>query len=398
MKGFLLVLGFGLALSVWARPNELPVVDISGEASRQFVIAEGGKAVYQGHPTLVGLADGRMIAVWTDGHGGACGPAAESSDGGKTWQRIDKRFPGGWRRAVNCPSIYELEGPDGKKRLWVWAQAKLPEGENPYDHGIRYRYPEAAMPSVFSEDGGLTWREHPPLGCKFQCVMAFSSVVRLKDGSYLGAFHVGPGGKDRPPLAVWTAVTKDGGFTWSEPRRAAFDARYAFCEPCLIRSPGGDELAMLMRENTRSYGASAISFSVDEGQTWSEVRPTPWGLTGDRHASLRLKDGRYLVAMRDRAPESKTGGQFVAWVGSWADIREGRPGQLRMHLLRHYGKGSGHGGWCDTGYSGLVQQDDGTVVAVTYGKYFPDERQSSVAGTRFAVPLSAPSPRETGER
>lgn len=377
---------FGVAVARADVPCDLSLVDISDKEAGQFVIAEGSKTAYQGHPTMIGLEDGRLVSVWTDGHGGACGPAAESGDGGKTWQRIDGRFPKGWRRAVNCPSIYELKGPDGRKRLWIWAQAKLPDGVNLYDHGVRYKFPEAAMPSVMSEDGGRTWKEMPPLGRRFQCVMAFSSIVQLKDGSYLGAFHVGPEGKDRPPLAVWTSVTRDGGFTWSDPRRVAYDARYAFCEPCLVRSPDGKEIAMVMRENTRTFGASAISFSGDEGRNWSEARPTQWGLTGDRHAALRLKDGRYLIAMRDRAPESKTGGQFVAWVGTWDDLHACRPGQMRIHLLRHHGRGKGFGGWCDTGYSGLVQLADGTIVAVTYGRHFSDERQSSVIGTRFTVP------------
>jgi hypothetical protein len=53
----------------------LPVVDLSGDAARQVVIAQGTEKIYQGHPTTVLLSDGKtMFATWTLGHGGAGGP------------------------------------------------------------------------------------------------------------------------------------------------------------------------------------------------------------------------------------------------------------------------------------------------------------------------------------
>ena len=61
----------------------LPLVDLSGETNRHAVVAAGTKAVYQGHPTTVLSRDGkRVFCVWTLNHGGKCGPAAESIDGG----------------------------------------------------------------------------------------------------------------------------------------------------------------------------------------------------------------------------------------------------------------------------------------------------------------------------
>ena len=48
------------------------------------------------------------FAVWTKGHGGTCGPAATSTDGGKTWQSIDDRFPAAYTTWKNCPTIYRM--------------------------------------------------------------------------------------------------------------------------------------------------------------------------------------------------------------------------------------------------------------------------------------------------
>ena len=160
--------------------------------------------------------DGRIITVWSIEHGGPAGQGAESADGGRTWTRIDERFPAGFKLHVDCPSIYRLIGPDGKARLWVWSQSKMFPGTTARNHYNR-DYSQS-MPSIMGEDEGLTWKEMPPLGGeRFRCKMAFTSVVRLKDGSYMAVFHRDPPNRERSPLVVLSTISKDGGFTWSDP-------------------------------------------------------------------------------------------------------------------------------------------------------------------------------------
>jgi hypothetical protein len=348
----------------WSEEAKLPVVDLSGETERQVVIAEGTAELYQGHPTTVLMPDGKTIfAVWCINHGGKAGPMARSQDGGRTWTRLDDRLPPGFRKHENCPSIYRLVDPEGKERLWVYS-AWLG----------RFGIP---MPRVMSEDGGQTWREMPPLGDPFYCVMTFSSIVRLKDGSYLGMYHRGPKGADRAPLEVLQTVTKDGGLSWSEPRVVARVEGKNSCEPFAFRSPDGGELCCLMRENTHK-GYSLMMFSRDEGATWTAPVDTPWGLTGDRHMGAYAKDGRLVVAFRDQAPQSPTRGHFVAWVGTYDDIRQARPGQYRIKLLHSFAGG-------DCGYPGVETLPDGTIVATTYIKLWNDARKHSVVCTRFRL-------------
>jgi hypothetical protein len=354
-----------VALLVVAQAAELPVVDLSGDATRQVVIAAGTPDIYQGHPTTVLLPDGKTIfCVWCIKHGGAAGPMARSDDGGKSWVRLDDALPAGFKTHQNCPSIYRIVDPAGKARLFVFSAALGKRGGG-------------AMPSIVSEDDGKTWKELPPLGEKFRCVMTFSSVIRLKDGATLGLFHRGPGGADKAPLEVLQTITKDGGFTWSEPRVVAKVAGKNPCEPFVFRSPDGVELCALLRENTHK-GRSLVMFSRDEGATWSAPQDTPWGLTGDRHMGVLTKDGRLVVAFRDQALESPTKGHFVAWVGRYEDIAAGKPGQYRIKLLH-----SNAGGDC--GYPGLELLPDGTIVATTYIKYRPGAAKHSVVSTRFAL-------------
>lgn len=350
------VVSLALQAQVEERPD-LPFIDLSGETGRHVVIARGTEEIYQGHPTTVLMPDGHtMFAVWSLGHGGPAGPMARSDDGGLTWTRLDDRLPAGYAQHRNCPSIYRLTDQAGRERLWVFSA-------------------KPQMPRIMSDDGGETWREVEPLG--FECVMTFSSIVRLKDGRYLGLYHRGPEGQDRAPLVVLQTITADGGFTWSEPRVVASVTGKNPCEPFVFRSPDGDELCVLMRENTHT-GRSLMMFSSDEGATWSDPVDTPWGLTGDRHMGAYSPDGRLVVAFRDRALNSPTRNHFVAWVGTYDDIRRGHPGQYRVKLLHSHAGG-------DCGYPGLELLPDGTLVATTYIKYRPGAEKHSVMSVRFKL-------------
>ena len=85
--------------------DQISIIDITGETGRQTFIAAGTPELYQGHPTTVLTRTGKLLCVWTTGHGGPCGPAAESLDGGRTWTRIDCRFPAVYAETqANCPT------------------------------------------------------------------------------------------------------------------------------------------------------------------------------------------------------------------------------------------------------------------------------------------------------
>ena len=123
-----------------------------------------------------------------------------------------------------------------------------------------------------------------------------------------------------------------------------------------------------------------MMFSSDEGETWSTPIDTSWGLTGDRHMGVQLEDGRWIFAFRDMAIKSPTWGHFVAWVGTYDDIKNGKPGQYRIKLLKSHAKPLQ-----DCGYPGVELLKDGTIVATTYIKYDDSERKHSVVSTRFKI-------------
>ncbi len=357
-----------ILLPTLARAVETPdlkTIDLSGDKARQTVVAAGTAETYQGHPTTVLMPDGKTIfCVWCINHGGAAGPMARSDDGGVTWTRLDKELPPGFATHQNCPSIYRLVDPQGVERLFVWSAALGKRGG-------------PGMPSIMSEDGGKTWIERPPL--VFPCVMTFSSIVRLKDGKYLGLYHNGEANQDKGELKVLQTITADGGLTWSEPRVVAAVAGKKPCEPWVFRSPDGTELCCIMREQTHK-GRSLVMYSGDEGATWSTPIDTPWGLTGDRHNGVFTKDGRMVVAFRDQAIGSTTHGHFVAWVGTYDDLKQNKPGQYRIKLLHSHAKKVG-----DCGYPGMELLPNGTIVATTYIKYTDGPEKHSVVSVRFKL-------------
>jgi hypothetical protein len=369
----------------WQQQREaLKHIDFADDIKRQIVIARGSPKPdeYHAHPTTVMLADNKtMFCVWNIGHGGHAGPMARSDDAGLKWTRMDDALPPNYANFKNCPSIYRLTDTAGKERLWVFAARTLTDKENPTPVADRH---EGFMPRIVSEDSGRTWRELPPIGGPiskndpFRNIMTFSSIVQLKNGSSLGLFHRGSGIGEEGTLQVLQSITHDGGLTWSTPSVACdgtkLDGKHP-CEPYVFRSPDGNQLCCLMRENRRS-GTSLVMFSSDEGKTWSEAVDAPWGLTGDRHHGISLPDGRMVIVFRNASPNAKDKAGFIAWVGTYADIKQGNPGQYRVSLLRTFKDGF---------YPGIHLLPDGTIVATTYANYRQEDVGCSIVSVRFKI-------------
>jgi hypothetical protein len=349
--------------------KSLPVVDLSEETNRHVIVAQGTTGVYQGHPTTLLLPDGKTIfCVWTYYHGGNCGPLKRSDDGGLTWSDL-LPVPENWKTTRNCPVLHRLTDPQGVTRLFVFA-GQGPGGTRLPDNGTMHR--------SYSLDDGKTWTPMESVG--LECVMPFTSIVPVEGGKKLiGLTNIRRPGETKDPWSniMVQSESTDGGLTWS-PWRVLVDlGKQKIGEPEVIRSPDGKQLLCLIRENFPNTPSHFIT-SDDEGQTWSAVRDLPPGLVGDRHQHIYLPDGRLVIAFRDMGNQSPTREHFVAWVGRYEDIVNGRDGAYKIKLL-HSHKGS------DCGYPGLELLPDGTIVAITYVKYRPGPAQNSVVSTRFKI-------------
>lgn len=329
----------------------IPIIDLADQTSRQVVVdREPGQ--YLGHPTTVLLEDGKtMIAVYPKGHGRGAIVMKRSTDGGRSWSdRLPT--PATWATSKEVPTIYRMTAPEGARRLILFS-------------GL---YPIRA---ARSEDDGRTWTELEPIG-DFGGIVAMADAIQLKDGTWMAVFHddgrfIGKRLAKTVPAGwnVYGVFSRDGGVTWSDPRVLVRHPAAHLCEPGLVRSPDGNTIAMLLRENSRQYN-SFVAFSHDECRTWSEPRELPAALTGDRHQAIYLPDGRLFVSFRDTTRESSTHGDWVGWVGTFDDIVHGREGQCRVRLMKNHKA-------ADCAYPALECLPDGTIVATTYGHWTPNE-------------------------
>ena len=158
---------------------------------------------------------------------------------------------------------------------------------------------------------------------------------------------------------------QDGGLTWSNPESILARSDVHLCEPGIIRSPNGKQLCVLLRENSRRRNSYVI-FSNDEGKTWTKPRELPAALTGDRHTGKYTADGRLFFSFRDTTHETLTKGDWVAWVGTYDDIVNGREGQYRVRLMDNKNR------W-DCAYPPVEVLPDDTIVTTTYGHWGEDE-------------------------
>lgn len=379
------------------KEEKITAFDLSGETNRQ-VIVDKERGQYLGHPATVLLADGKtIIAIYPKGHGEGELILKRSVDGGLSWgERL--RTPESWKLSKDAPSIYHFNTPDGHVIL-------LFIGHYPIRKSI-------------SHDGGISWGELEAIG-DFGGMMALSSVERLRDGSYIGLFHDDMSvelarmqtkrevylelANERPELEdlinnkllpivgkevenlqknlgvfkIFKVISSDAGVTWGLPQVIFEHKDIDLAEPYMVRSPDGNEIAVLMRENSRRKN-SFVMFSRDEGMGWSEPRELPWVLTGDRHVAKYSSDGRLIVVFRDMARGSHTKGDLVAWIGTYEDIVAGREGQYRVRLLDNKGDSQ------DGGYAGLELLSDGTFVATSYGVWDEGE-EPYIMSIRFSL-------------
>jgi hypothetical protein len=232
------------------RPGySIPLLDLASQKERQTVVdRENGQ--YLGHPTTVLLEDGKtMIIVYPKGHGRGAIVMKRSTDGGISWSdRLPT--PANWATSQETPTIHRVIDPQGRKRLILFS-------------GL---YP---IRLARSEDEGRNWTPLEPIG-DFGGVVAMASVERLKNGDTMALFHDdgrflrGQGKVTK--FRVYKTVSHDGGLTWGPPEVIAEHPEAHLCEPGLIRSPDGKQIAVLLRENSRKFNSFVI-FSDDEGRT-----------------------------------------------------------------------------------------------------------------------------------
>ena len=362
---------------------------------------------YQGQPDSVLLDNGNILTVFPKGHGKGETVMMISEDQGKTYTDVFSESnpkPDSFYNTQETPTIYKLDFTDGTQKL-ITVSARpgwVPSGRN----GEGW---DAAVSASLDENGncdGLVWSEHENFfgpnatreeyyrerGDDYDAIVAMSSLTQLKDenGNYIDKWMATFHDYDFYVYKTYLTFNEDGSMEWSEPERLLgqndeyreVESREDFCEVEIIRSPDGNELAALFRVNQK-YTYSYVSFSTDEGETWSEPQTVSAELTGERHkAEYDATTGKLIITMRsinfrDNNPNlGWTSRGWVAWIGDYEDLKKGEEGcgDMLVKLAHTYGTSGTEiteFANADTGYAGLVVLTDGTVVTTSYGTFSP---------------------------
>lgn len=371
---------------------------------------------YVAHPDSVLLDNGDIITAFSLGHGLGGTAMRISHDKGLSWEVMD--LPDSFANNQETPTIYKLNFTDGSQKLVLISGRPSWPTEGNLGEGW-----DASVSTSLDEDGkcnGLKWSEmenfYGPNAVreeykreagaeKYDAVVAMSALVQLKENGefvdkWMGLYH-----DDRTFTVYKTILTfnEEGQMEWSEPVRllgqngewreyeeakslfGLIVSGNGFCETEIIRSPDGNELAALFRVNAKS-NYSYVTFSTDEGETWSEPQTMSQELTGERHkAEYDPVTGKLVITMRNitytEVPDGKPSSSWVsrgwvAWIGDYEDLKRGADGKgdMLVKLANTYNSGvSEITEFCnaDTGYAGLVVYPDGTFVTTGYGYFSP---------------------------
>lgn len=406
----------------------IPFIDISDIKEWQTIV-DKEDGLYIGHPTTVLLSDGKTIVmVYPKCHGFGQIVLKKSFDGGKTWsERLP--VPESFATSLEVPTLFKTRDKNKKERLIMFSGlypirmsvsedngetfseleaigdyggitvmgdiCEVGEGEyialfhddGRFIKGGRHEKIEVFTSGkgekaysdfvhTYSEDDGKTWGE-PQAHWMKNDINAGEKRRKVYE-AYAG--NVYPDGR----FYNYLVRSFDGGLTWSEPEVITATAPdRQLCEPCIIPSPDKKKLVVLFRENTHRNNSFMIT-SEDGGKSFSEPVEICGALTGDRHCARYLKDGRLFISFRDTCRNSPTWGDWVAWVGTFDDIVNGKEGQYRLRIMKNYYNG-------DCAYPGIEILPDGTIVTTTYGHFekLSDEEklknEAYVVSVRFKI-------------
>ena len=379
--------------------NTIPEYKLSADNVSTVMRQPGGNRQYLGQPDVVQTKTGRLISAFPAGHGKGPLVMMVSDDQGATWtEKTDT--PKSWTGSQETPTLYSLIREDGSERL-VLITANPGWGVD--NAGNRYGWNTS-----YSDDNGETWSEytnfHPVRkhdGKDNAAIVAMASLVQLRDDAgqpiqkWMGVYH------DYDFVNYKTYLTFENGVEkWSDPvpylaEHRDIEKSHQMCEIGMFRSPDGKRIIGLARSQSHAHLPTMI-VSKDEGKTWSKPVELPGSLAGERHKPVYDPvSGRVVVPMReirydlngngrhDGASDWKAG-NWVAWVGTFDDLMQQRPGQYRILLERDWSNNR-YGG--DTGYTGVTTLPDGTFIMHSYGHWDKDFSHSwkGTAGRGYDV-------------
>lgn len=308
-------------------------IDLSLESDLQYTVDKEPN-VYLGHPTTTINNLGELLCVYPKGHGRGEIVYKKSFDYGITWSdRLET--PESWRTSQETPIIYNL----GDKIILLSG-----------------RYPSQLS---YSLDNGINWT--PFKKFNWGGLVVFSSLIEINN-KYIAFFHDNgkffQGTGIRGDFTLYQVTSSDG-INWTYPHKIYVSKKgEKFCEPFAVFSTDKKEVTLLLRNNFKEY--SYAMTSRDNCKSWGNPFKLNIHLSGDRHVSKYLPDGRLFISFRGKCKQFYH--DWCAWVGTYEDIKQCRDGQYLIRIMKNMKSGG------DCAYPG-VELVDNTIITTTYGNW-----------------------------
>ena len=198
--------------------------------------------------------------------------------------------------------------------------------------------PASHVYPIRSTDGGLTWGsmgDELALFGAFTEPHAMDHALITGDGDWMLPVY----GSDEPEGSTYAAVafSHDMGMTWGGKSVVARSSKITFYEPAVTRLTDGRFMAVIRTQDPPFD--SYLSYSSNEGRTWSEPRPLPF--RGQTPFLYGLRSGAVACFYRDRDPQrpgvsvsvTRDGGEtweYAAQVYEGTDWNCGYPSAVRL--------------------------------------------------------------------
>ncbi|MCK5746589.1 MAG: exo-alpha-sialidase [Oricola sp.] len=271
------------ALASLSQPGASHAIEPSSAVVSKEFIYEHAPYPQAHASTIVELSDERIAAAWFGG-------TRERHEDVSIWFAV--RNGDGWSEPAEIATGRQTDG----SLLPTWNPVLF----NPPGEDLHLFYKEGPNPQDWwgmvmrSADGGATWTAPERLPDGVLGPVKNKPVV-LADGAWLS-----PSRTERPDPEGWklhVERSEDGGETWRASQPIASPEQIDAIQPSILFHADG-RLQMLAR--TRQ-GAIAMTWSEDNGKTWSPIAAAALPNPNSGTDAVTLKDGRQLIVYNPTA-------------------------------------------------------------------------------------------------
>lgn len=363
------------------RPGEIPVVDVVRFPYNTFDVARfPGVHLNFSTAILTGAHPQEILAAYikTDSSERTL-EMTRSQDGGRNWQAepLNNNWDGQPYRSLSLFNLgqYYVHTNTRQKKSAFSNNLMLFSGGNPILISSSYT-------------NGEHWSNFYPAN-NFGG-FRISGLVRLQDGRHMALFHddgrfLYDSAESNPSLrksVIYKMFSNDGGLTWSEPQIGLKHNLHGLYDAVVAYSPARKDNRLILICSERESRTAYISYSFNDGATWSYPEKLPPFLQGDRFGIANYRN-QLLISFRDMRQSLNDGsanptfGDLVMWNGDLNELVKGNRNGIKIRIADNYPTEKtidpGDLRFSDCGYVSVLPVARNHVSVIAYGRWESEE-------------------------